>query len=60
MSRTDRLVAELRRLALVATEQQPRGLRCRVCGGRWPFAGPRQPTAERHESDCLLAEGVDA
>ncbi len=54
--RTERLVAELRRLALVATEQAPRGLRCRVCGSRWPFAQPRRPSAERHEPECLLAE----
>jgi hypothetical protein len=54
-----RLIAELRRLALVAAETSP-GMRCRVCGSRWPFAEPRKPSHEKHEADCLLAEGVDA
>lgn len=51
----DRLIAELRRLALVAAESPPRGMRCRVCGSRWPFAAPRGPKLEKHNEDCVLA-----
>ena len=53
--RSARLMAELRRLAIVSAWTKP-GMRCRVCGSCWPCATPRGPKLERHEPDCLLED----